>query len=56
MIATTGLFVPMVKELKEMQYQNNQDYFFDSSKFDKRFSFTPVSYKEGINEILKEEV
>ncbi len=56
MIALTGLFVPMVRELKEMQYQNDRDYFFDSSKFDKRFSYTPVSYKEGIKEIVKEEI
>ncbi len=56
MIALTGLFSPIVKELKEMQYQNDQDYFFDSSKFNQRFSFTPVSYKEGIKEILKEEM
>jgi|SRR6185437_6872978 len=55
MIASIGLFSPLVKELKEMQYQNDQDYFFDSSKFDKRFSFTPTSYKEGIKEILREE-
>ncbi len=56
MIALTGLFVPMVRELKEMQYQNDQDYFFDSSKFNKRFSYTPVSYEEGIKEIVKEEM
>ena len=46
----------LVKELKEMQYQNDQDYFFDSSKFDKRFSFTPTSYKDGIAAVLKEEM
>ena len=56
MIALTGLFSPIVKELKEMQYQNDRDYFFDSSKFNKRFSYTPVSYKEGIKEIVKEEI
>lgn len=56
MISLTGLFSPLVKELKEMQYQNDQNYFFDSSKFDKRFSFTPTSYKEGIAEIVKEEM
>ncbi|MGN6605299.1 MAG: NAD-dependent epimerase/dehydratase family protein [Ginsengibacter sp.] len=56
MIALTGLFSPLVKELKEMQYQNDQNYFFDSSKFDKKFSFTPTSYKEGIAEIVKEEM
>ncbi|HEU5051783.1 MAG TPA: NAD(P)H-binding protein [Hanamia sp.] len=56
MIGLTGLFSPLVKELKEMQYQNDQDYFFDSSKFDKHFSFTPTSYKDGIKEIVKEEM
>ena len=56
MIAITGLFSPIVRELKEMQYQNDQDYFFDSSKFDKRFSFTPTRYKDGIAEIVKKEV
>lgn len=56
MIALTGIFSPLVRELKEMQYQNDRDYFFDSSKFDKRFSFTPISYKEGITQILKEEM
>ena len=52
MITSIGVFSPLVKEIKEMQYQNDQDYFFDSSKFDKRFSFTPTSYKEGIKEIV----
>ncbi len=56
MIALTGLFSPILKELMEMQYQNDRDYFFDSSKFNKRFSFTPTGYKEGIHQIVKEEV
>lgn len=50
MIAIMSLFSSMMKELKEMQYQNDQDYFFDSSKFEKRFSATPTRYKEGIGE------
>lgn len=32
-----GLFDRTVKELIEMQYQNNQDYFFNSDKFCKAF-------------------
>lgn len=47
-----GIFSTTVKELKEMQYQNDQDYFFDSSKFNNHFSFTPTSYEEGIKESL----
>jgi len=53
MISLLGIFSPTIKELKEMQYQNDQDYFFDSSKFDNHFSFTPTSYEEGIKESLK---
>lgn len=51
-IIVVGIFSATVKELKEMQYQNDQDYFLDSSKFDNHFSFTPTSYEEGIKESL----
>jgi nucleoside-diphosphate-sugar epimerase len=53
MIGLIGLFVPLVKELKEMSYQYDQEYFFDSSKFEKRFSFKPVSYSEGIKAMVQ---
>lgn len=53
MISLIGIFSPMVKELKEMQYQNDRDYFFDSSKFEKRFSMKPTSYEEGIRESIR---
>lgn len=52
MISLLGIFSTTIRELKDMQYQNDQDYFFDSSKFDKRFSFTPTSYEEGIKKSL----
>lgn len=52
MISLLGIFASTIRELKEMQYQNDRDYFFDSGKFDKRFSFTPTSYEEGIKESL----
>ena len=52
MISLLGIFSTTVRELKEMQYQNNQDYFFNSSKFDEKFSFTPTTYEEGIKESL----
>ncbi len=47
-----GLFDKTIKELGEMQYQNNQDYFFNSEKFCSTFQFTPTSYKDGITEVL----
>ena len=43
-----GLFIPVLKEMPEMMYQYNRDYFFDSSKFDKRFNFKTTTYQEGV--------
>jgi nucleoside-diphosphate-sugar epimerase len=45
---TAGLVMPMMRELAEMLYQNDRDYVFDSSRFERRFSFTPTPYAEGI--------
>jgi nucleoside-diphosphate-sugar epimerase len=48
-----GLFIPIMKEMPEMMYQYDRDYFFDSSKFDKRFNFKTTTYKEGIKASVK---
>jgi nucleoside-diphosphate-sugar epimerase len=53
MMRILGLFMPMLRELGEMQYQNDRDYFFDSSKFEKKFAFRPTPYAVGIQEIVK---
>ncbi|MGO3306472.1 MAG: NAD-dependent epimerase/dehydratase family protein [Sphingobacterium sp.] len=50
-----GLFDRSIRELKEMQYQNDRDYFFNSDKFCTAFAFTPTSYRDGITETLKRE-
>jgi nucleoside-diphosphate-sugar epimerase len=50
-----GLFNPLMKELVEMLYQCEQDYVFDSSKFEKRFNFQPTPYFEGIKTIVEKE-
>lgn len=47
-----GFFVPEIRESVEMFYQYNRDYVFDSSKFEKRFSFMPTPYQKGIKEII----
>jgi len=36
-----------------MLYQNEYDYLFDSTKFEKTFNFTPTSYKDGIAETVR---
>jgi hypothetical protein len=48
MIKIAGIFVPVLKEMREMMYQYDRDYFFDSSKFDKRFNFKTTTYQEGV--------
>ena len=50
-----GLFVPIMKETAEMMYQYEQDYVFDSSKFENRFEFRPTPYLEGIRNIIKKD-
>jgi nucleoside-diphosphate-sugar epimerase len=52
MLSLLGIFMPMLRELKEMQYQNDRDYFFDSSKFEQKFTFKPTSYADGIKAIV----
>jgi nucleoside-diphosphate-sugar epimerase len=52
MLKLIGLFVPTLREMPEMMYQYNRDYFFDSSKFEKRFNFKPTSYAEGVRQIV----
>ncbi|MCO5256579.1 MAG: NAD-dependent epimerase/dehydratase family protein [Lentimicrobium sp.] len=53
MLALLGLFIPVLKELKEMAYQYDRDYFFDSSKFNRRFSYVPIRAEEGVRELVK---
>jgi len=47
-VKAAGLVMPMMREVAEMLYQNDRDYVFDSSSFERRFPFTPTSYAEGI--------
>jgi len=48
MLQGLGFFNPIIKESLEMLYQNEVDYLFDSSKFDKAFGITPTPYQVGI--------
>ncbi|THU33593.1 NAD-dependent epimerase/dehydratase family protein [Niastella caeni] len=52
MLTVAGLFIRTLKELKEMNYQNEYPYLFSSNKFNKAFGFTPTSYSEGIKETV----
>ena len=53
MVKLLGLLIPVMREFPEMIYQNEQDYVFDSSKFEKRFGLTATSPIAGIKSMLK---
>ncbi len=54
MLKILGWFIPIMRELHEMVYQYDRPYFFDSSKFEKRFPDFPItSYKEGVKATIK---
>lgn len=42
LIRSLGLFMPVMAELAEMNYQYDRDYYFDSSKFNQHFNYTPT--------------
>lgn len=48
-----GIFMPILRETNEMQYQNSQPYFFDSSKFEKAFGMQATPYAEGLQECIR---
>jgi nucleoside-diphosphate-sugar epimerase len=47
-IRMLGLFIPVLNEMPEMMYQYDRNYFFNSSKFDRRFDFKITTYQEGV--------
>lgn len=53
MMGLLGLFIPVLRELKDVAYQLEANYFFNSSKFNKRFNFTPTSPEVGISEMVQ---
>lgn len=52
MVSLAGIFSKNIKEISEMLYQNEFDYYFDSSKFQNHFNYKPINYKEGIKETI----
>lgn len=52
LLSLAGLFNRTIKELVEMQYQNDRDYYFDSAEFCEAFGFTPTGYEAGIRDVL----
>lgn len=53
-INALGLFVPFMKEMNEMRYQYDRDYYFDSSKFNNHFKYSPTTNAEPVKKIVAE--
>jgi nucleoside-diphosphate-sugar epimerase len=53
LLLVMGLFVPPLRDVREMAYQYDRDYDFSSNKFDMRFQFKPTSYSDGIQSIVE---
>lgn len=52
-IKVLGWFIPVLKEMHEMLYQYDRDYFFNSQKFIKRFPhFAITPYAEGVRQTV----
>jgi hypothetical protein len=52
MLRMATLFDRTVRELIEMLYQYDRPYIFESSKFERRFGFTPTPYLRGSAETV----
>jgi nucleoside-diphosphate-sugar epimerase len=53
MLRMLGVFIPIMSEFPEMLYQNEQDYIFDSSKFEKRFGISATLPAEGVKTMIQ---
>src|SRR3546814_17756158 len=53
LIKSLGMFVPMMAELAEMNYQYDRDYYFDSSKYNKFFNYRPIYNKLAVKNTVE---
>ncbi|WP_157370249.1 NAD-dependent epimerase/dehydratase family protein [Aquiflexum balticum] len=53
MLNLVSLFIPVLKEIKELRYQLDQDYCFDSSKIEKAFGLKAIDLEEGLRKCLE---
>ncbi len=50
MVSILGLFIPVLREVKELRYQSDQDYRLDSSKIEKVYGLKPTPIEMGLKE------
>lgn len=54
LLKSAGIFVPLMRELAEMNYQYDRDYFFDSSKFNEYFNFLPTPNEVAVKVVVNQ--
>jgi nucleoside-diphosphate-sugar epimerase len=52
MVALISLFIPAIREMKELSYQLDSDYRFDSSKIEKVYGIKPTPIEDGLKECI----
>lgn len=52
MVSLLGLFIPVLKEVKELRYQSDQDYCLDSSKIERAYGLKPTPIEQGLKECI----
>jgi nucleoside-diphosphate-sugar epimerase len=53
MVWILGLFIPILKEIKELRYQLDQDYCFDSTKIEDAYGLKPIALEEGLKKCVE---
>lgn len=51
-VKALGLFVPILREVYDVIYQYDRDYYFDSSKFNRHFNYTPTANSEAVKKTI----
>ena len=52
LIKGLGIVMPVMKEIAEMNYQFDRDYYFDSTKFNNYFKYTPTSNAVAVHQAI----
>jgi nucleoside-diphosphate-sugar epimerase len=53
LVTMVSWFVPLVREIKEMQFQRDAPYHVDSSKFERRFGWTATGWDDALRATLE---
>ncbi|MCH8569254.1 MAG: NAD-dependent epimerase/dehydratase family protein [Balneolales bacterium] len=54
LVKVLGIFIPIMKELAEMNYQFDRDYYFDSTKFNNYFNYSPTPNAQAVKQAIEE--